>query len=281
MDGFDLSALLDPQPTDDPAQFTLDVPDGLQQGRGAWGGVATGAMVAAAERADARPGLAVRTLSAQLVAPLLVGRATVTVQTLRAGSATATVACRVLDDAGALVAHGVVVLGSARRGADMPDGPQWRSVAAPAELAAGPGAVPVIEVGPPLAPDFTRHLEFRPVDGLPYQGAGAGVVTGWVRPRGRMERVDAAVVTALADAWWVAVMARMDRVRPAATLGFTLDLLADPADLPRDEAGALAPLFHRGQVVAAREGFLVESRELWTVDGTLASWNTQTVTVIA
>lgn len=281
MDGFDLSALLDPQATDDPMRFTLDVPDGLQQGRGAWGGVATGAMVAAAQRTDPRPGMAVRTLSAQLVAPLLVGRATVAVETLRTGSATATVACRVLDDTGALLAHGVVVLGSARRGADMPDGPRWRSVAAPGELAAGPGAVPVIEVGPPLAPDFTRHLEFRPVAGLPYQGAEAGVVSGWVRPRGAMARIDAAVVTALADAWWVAVMARMDRIRPAATLGFTLDLLADPADLPREGDGALAPLFHRGHVVAAREGFLVETRELWTVDGALASWNTQTVTVIA
>ena len=49
MDNLDLSALVRPTATDDPLRFTLDVPDGLQQGRGAWGGVATGAMVAAAQ----------------------------------------------------------------------------------------------------------------------------------------------------------------------------------------------------------------------------------------
>ena len=88
MDSFDLSALIRPAATDDPLCFTLDVPDGLQQGRGAWGGVVTGAMVSAAQQVDPRPGMAVRTLSAQLVAPVLVGGLTLHVEELRRGSAT-------------------------------------------------------------------------------------------------------------------------------------------------------------------------------------------------
>jgi hypothetical protein len=276
----DLATLITPTPTGEPGCFTLEVPDGLQQGRGAWGGVATGAMVAAAQRVDPRPEMAVRTLSAQLVAPVLVGRAHLEVETLRRGSATNTLAVRMRDGDGGLLAHGVVVLGTARRGDGMPDGPAWLAVEPPAELAAGPDAVPVIPVGPPLAPDFTVHLEFRPVIGVPYQGLDTDVTSGWVRPRGPVSRADAGVVAALADAWWIAVVARLDRVRPAATIAFALELPLDPAALPRDADGGLAPLFHRGRTIAAREGYTVETRELWTVDGRLVSWNTQTVAVI-
>ena len=280
MDNLDLSALVRPTATDDPRRFTLDVPDGLQQGRGAWGGVATGAMVAAAQLVDPRPEMAVRTMSAQLVAPVLVGRMHLAVEELRRGSATNTLEVRCRDDEGALLAHGVVVLGSARTGEAMPDGPPWLAVAQPPELAAGPDAVPEVHMGPPLAPDFTAHLEMRPISGIPYSGADTDETLGWIRPRGPVARVDASVVTALADAWWVSVMARLDRPRPAATVGFTLDLPSDPARLERDAEGRMEALFHRGHSVAAREGFTIEVRELWTRGGRLVSWNTQTVVVI-
>ena len=280
MDSFDLSALVRPTATNDPLRFTLDVPDGLQQGRGAWGGVATGAMVAAAQMVDPRPEMAVRTLSAQLVAPVLVGRMRLAVEELRRGSATNTLEVRCHNEAGELLAHGVVVLGAARTGDAMPDGPPWLAVTPPAELAAGPEAVPEVPMGAPLAPDFTAHLEMRPISGIPYSGANTDETLGWIRPRGPVERVDASVVTALADAWWVSVMARLDRPRPAATVGFTLDFPTDPSRLERDADGRVEALFHRGHSVAAREGFTIEVRELWTRGGHLVSWNTQTVVVI-
>jgi hypothetical protein len=280
MDNLDLSALVRPTATHDPTRFTLDVPDGLQQGRGAWGGVATGAMAAAAQLVDPRPEMAVRTLSAQLVAPVLVGEARLVVEELRRGSATNTLAVRMSDGAGDLLAHGVVVLGAPRQGDDMPDGPSWLGVEPPAELAAGPDPVPAVAIGPPLAPDFARHLEYRPVLGLPFQGAASDEASGWIRPLGPLARVDSAVLTAIADAWWVSVLVRMDRPRPAATVGFTIDLVADPATLARDADGRLEALFHRGRTVAARDGFTVEIRELWTQAGGLVTWNTQTVAVI-
>jgi hypothetical protein len=162
----------------------------------------------------------------------------------------------------------------------MPDGPEWLAVEPPAELAAGPEVVPVVSIGPPLAPEFTVHLELRPISGMPYMGAEVDETMGWVRPIGPLARVDASVVAALADAWWVSVMARMNGPRPAATVGFTLDLPGDPASLQRDAEGRLEALFHRGRSVAARQGFTVEVRELWTRTGQLVSWNTQTVAVI-
>jgi hypothetical protein len=184
------------------------------------------------------------------------------------------------DEQGSLLAHGVVVLGAARAGDGMPDGPDWLGIAPPPELAAGPQAVPIVPVGPPLAPDFTVHLELRPIAGVPYQGASSDLTTGWVRPRGPVSYVDASVVAALADAWWVAAMVRLDRPRPAATVGFTLDLPGDPTTLPRTADGGIEALFHRGRVIGARDGYTVETRELWTADGALVSWNTQTVAII-
>lgn len=280
MQAIDISALIRPRPTSEASQFVLDIPDGFQQGRGAWGGLATGALTAAALLVDPRPELAVRALSAQLVAPVLVGRVHLAVEELRRGSATNTLAVRMRADGGDLLAHGVVVLGAARRGPDMPDGAEWLGVTPPAALADGPDCVPVIPIGPPLAPDFTAHLEFRPIRGLPYSGADDDRTEGWIRPRGPQGPADAALVAALADAWWVSVIVRMSGPRPAATVGFTLDLPGDPAALPRSADGGLEPLFHRGRSVAARDGFTVEVRELWTRDGQLVSWNTQTVAII-
>ncbi len=272
---FDLSELLTARPGTDPGTFTIEVPDGLQQGRGAWGGVATGAMVSAAEQAEPRPGLVVRNLSAQLIAPVLVGTARIGVEVLRRGSGTTTLATRVVDDQGSVVANGVVVMGAPRAPDAIPDGP-W--IQPPAELGMGPEGFDVVPLGPPVAPDFVRRLELRPGAGLPFSGTGE--CTGWVRPADPVRSVGAPVVVALADAWWVAAMAAVARPRPVGTLGFTVDLLTDPASLPVEPDGRLRPLFHRGNLIAVRDGYCVETRELWTEDGRLVTWNTQTVALI-
>lgn len=279
-DLLDIATLLRPVPGDTPGRFTLEVPDGLQQGRGAWGGIATGAITSAAQQADPRPQMAVRSVSAQLVAPLLVGRANIIVEELRRGSATNTMSVRVVDDGGALVAHGAVVLGAPRVGDEIPDGPRWSQHEPPAELARGPESVPVVPLGPPLAPRFLRQLELRPIQGLPFTGSRDPASTGWVRPAGAVSRLDAPLVVALADAWWVAAMAMVDRPRPVGTLAFTVDLPCDPSTLPLEADGRLRPLFHRGRNLAVRAGYVVEARELWTQDGRLVSWNTQTVAFI-
>lgn len=275
----DLASVIRPTPSDGPGHFTLDVPEGMRQGRGAWGGVSTGSMVAAAQLSHPRPGLTVRTLAAQLVAPVPVGRVLLEVEVLRRGSGTDTRAVRMRDTDGTLLSHGVVVLGAARVGAGMPDGDEWTGLEPPVELAAGPDAAPELGV-PAGAPEFVVHLQMRPVTGPIFRGATGGVSAGWVRPRGPVSRVDAPLVAALADAWWVAVIERLDRPRPVATVGFTLDLPTDPGTLPRTSDGGLESMFHRGRVIAARDGYTVETRELWTADGRLVSWNTQTVAVI-
>ena len=69
------------------ARFTLTVPDGWQQGRGAFGGLVLGSMVRAAESAAATPDRRVRTVSGEIVAPVAVGEAEIVVAPWRTGSA--------------------------------------------------------------------------------------------------------------------------------------------------------------------------------------------------
>src|SRR5688572_16079779 len=104
-----------------PGRFQLVVPDGWLQGRGAFGGLVLAPMVRAALLvATPGPERRVRTLTAEIVAPVLPGAADLSVEELRAGSGTTTLAVRLLQE-GELRAHGVVVIGRARK-----DAPVWR-----------------------------------------------------------------------------------------------------------------------------------------------------------
>jgi hypothetical protein len=290
----DLSVLITPEP--DPrsrGRSHLTVADGWQTGRGAWGGLVVGATVRALAAVEPEPQRRLRSLTAELVGPVPPGRHELRTEVLRRGSATTTVAARLLGpDAGPdggpspdsppgnVLAHAVGVLGARRSTQGAADGPGWLTIDPPAELARGWQAVPVLEIGPPVAPRFSRHLEYRPIAGIPYSGATEGTALGWVRPRDPVAVVDDALVAALADAWWLSLLVRIDGVRPVGTLAFTFDLVGEPAALPRDDDGRMLPLLHRGRVLAAHDGYAVETRELWTADGDLLGLNTQTAAVI-
>ena len=130
-------------------------------------------------------------------------------------------------------------------------------------------------MGPPIAPVFTQHLEYRVTGPAPY-GAGAwSGCEGWVRARHRTGAIDAAHLVALADAYWPSAAARMDRIRPTATVAFSLELVCDPASL--DPA---APLYHRATCPIESDGFALDTRELWTSAGDLVALNQQTFVII-
>jgi hypothetical protein len=99
----------------------------------------------------------------------------------------------------------------------------------------------------------------------------------WIRMRDQdgSRGYDEAGVAALADALWPASLVRLDSMRPMATLSFTLDLVADPATLDPAQ-----PLLHHGRLVAGRDGYPVEIRQLWSPDGRLVTHNVQTMAII-
>ncbi len=246
--------------------FAAQIPDGWQQGRGAYGGLVVAALLRAVEHAESEPERTLRAISAEICAPVGVGDATIRVEPLRRGAAVGYYDARLVQQ-GEVQARASVVLGAARPvdsavpAPTPPSPPAWRGL-------------PVIAVAPPLGPQFAQHFEYRPTGVPPFSGSPEASASGFLRERSPRTRFDAPAVLAHLDAWWPALFAVERAPRPCATVCFTAQLLVDPATLPAGE-----PLFHRARVEALREGYFVEFRELWS-GPTLVALNQQTFAVL-
>lgn len=250
----------------DDRTFALDVPDGWQQGRGAYGGYVLATIVRAVEAVHATPERRLRTLTAELAGPLLPGAATIELDPLRVGSGTSTIAARVVQD-GELKAHAVLVLG------------RDRALAVKELGVPRPVLVPFdsIPPAPPAAggPPFVRHFDFRMTGPRPFARGNEGRAAGWVRARDLGGAPDAAYLVALADCYWPAIFTVLEAPRPMATITFTLDFVGTFDGLSHD-----APVFHEGQMLAAERGFAPELRTIWGPDGRLLAINHQTFCII-
>lgn len=269
MDAFAQATALEPLPT---GGFAWQVPDGWQQGRGAWGGLVVGALTRALTLSEPDASRAVRSISVQMAAPAVVGMHHVAVTWLRRGSAVSTWSAVATDEQGRLVASLVGVLGAPRLMAEGVDFADWGTQARPE--VPGHADVPRIDLGPPLAPVFLSRMDVRPVIGMPMSGDAAECV-GWVDYGERTDRT-AESLLALVDAWWPASFPRMSRAHPVATINFTAQLLVDPQAVPVD-----APLLSHSFVSGAADGYTSETRRLWTADGRLAVDNLQSIVFIA
>ncbi len=264
-----LNDLLQVRPLGD-QRFGFAVPDGWQQGRGAFGGLLMGALVEALQAVVGDPQRRLRALTGEFTGPVGVGDATIECRVLRQGSAVWCVSAA-LSQGGDVLTHAVGTFALARAAATSGDG-LWLAPPTSASPAAWERAE-VVDIAAPVAPVFTQHYEYRPTGVIPYSGAPEGTSEGWIRPR-HTSGWTVSSVACTADAWWPAMAARLDGPRPIATIAFTFDLLADPAGLPA------APLLHRGREYACADGYSVELRELWSADGRLVSLNHQTVAII-
>jgi acyl-coenzyme A thioesterase PaaI-like protein len=264
----DFTTLTTPR-QDGPGRFRVDIPDGWQQGRGAFGGLVVAVLARAAMLHEADGQRPLRSLTAELCAPALVGPADVQAETLRRGKHVSMAAARLLQE-GEVVAHAACVFARARR-----DDWQWTGLAAPAGARSDWRSVPPVPPAVPVAPVFTQWCEFRSDGPAPFSGAARPDATGWIRFTHPGPVRDVAEVAALIDAWWPAHFPVERSPRPIATVSFTFDAVADVSTLDRE-----APLYHRGSVLAARDGYLVEQRELWSPAGELVAINTQTVAIL-
>ncbi len=250
-------------------RFTLEIPDGWQQGRGTFGGLVMAALTRAAEAAIGDPARVLRALAGEIVGPVTPGPAELSVEILRAGNNVTTASARLLQN-GELQAHAVCVAGADRgtyaipANIPTPELVPWRDL-------------PVAPIGPPGAPVFTQHVEFRLTGAIPFSGvADAGRETsGWVRFRRAGRARDAAWLVAMIDTWWPAMIVAEARPRPVATLTFAFERCGDPAGLDPE-----SPLYYRARVLAGDGGYAIEARELWGEDGRLLALNQQTFVVI-
>lgn len=243
-------------------RLVWQVPDGWQQGRGAYGGLVTAALVEGLETVSR--GRPLRTLMATLCGPAMVGEATLTAEALREGGRLSA-ASVTLRQADGVVAHAVGVYGEPRA-----DRREWLNLPRPTGQPWGES----IDMPEGVGPTFTRHFEYQPQVGFPHTG-DPPFSAGWVRLRGATGPVDAALIVALIDAWWPAAFVTLPEFRPMGTVSTTIDLCPVPEGLD-----ACRPTWLAVRLLAGAEGYLVEQRELWTEDGRLLAINHQTQALI-
>jgi len=263
-----LGAVLGSLRRDADGRFIVRVPGDWGQGRTTFGGFQV-ALAVRAMRAvmDADRDLPLRSLQATFVGPVP-GDADVQLRSeqLRAGRAATQARCDLLHE-GAVACAVVAVFGAARQSEIV------REVPRPV-LGLEPDALPEIPDVPGVTPVFARHFDFRWALGTP-------PYTGWREPRiGVFARLrdsdctpeDALVV--LADSTPPAGLSMLSRPAPASSLNWTLELLGDPAGLPR-EAWALIGT----EVQAGADGYLSQASTLWGPGGHAFSVSHQTVAI--
>lgn len=246
--------------------YTAHVPDGWQQGRGAFGGLVLGILARAMVESEPDTARTLRMLSGEICGPVLVGDVRVEVSVLRRGKNLTNLDARLFSN-GEVIARASAGLSTPRatagevRAPEAPIAPAWEDVS----VAAVPRA---------FAPAFAQHFAFRPTGPLPFAGGPEPIVEGYVREAVAPSRVDAPMMIALLDSYWPAFFSTETSPRAAATVGFTAQLLVDPATLE-----PAVPLMYRARSVAMRDGFCVEMRELWS-GKTLVGMNQQTFALL-
>lgn len=238
--------------------FRVVVPDGWQQGKGAFGGLVIGALARAILASERDPSRRLRSLSADLPAPAMPVASEIHVRELRRGGSMSFIDATLLQH-GAIVARASATLAAPRAlpPADVPL-PAAPRLPAWEDVVANP-------IGPPLGPVFAQHYEYRSTGTLPFSGAGDATTEGWLREKLRPTVIDEPQIIGLLDAWWPAVYGVSPMPRPAATVGYTMQLLADPRELSTER-----PLAYRARAVVAHDNFVVEMRELWSGDRPIA-----------
>ncbi len=250
-----------------PGRYEARVPDGWQQGRGAFGGLVFGLLARGMEAEVADPGRRLRALAGDIAGPVGPGAATVQVDVLRRGSRQSNVQARLVQGGEVLaVASGVLSSGRPAdlpplRGAETPERAAWDQL-------------PVLPVQPPYGPDFARAYEYRSAGPPPLGGGHDAETAGYVREREIPSRRDAPSMIALLDAWWPTLWSIISEPRPVATTSFLAELLVDPARIDPAER-----LFHDARMAALEDGFFVELRALWSGD-TCVAMNQQSFAVL-
>lgn len=247
--------------------FSLRIPPGWEQGRGVFGGAVIGAMARAVITSEQDRTRSIRSVSAELVGPVPSGELELEVRTLRRGSALSAydVTLRVAsDDPSDVLARASFTLARSRNtdrdfcALEAPSIPAFESALA-------------VTLGPPMAPVFTQHVAFRPTGPAPFAGGAVAATEGFVALRSASSW-GAPEILALADCYWPSVLALESGPRPVVTVGFSCHLFHLPPP---------GPLFFRARALASSEGFVSESRELWTPDGNLVAINPQLFAIVA
>jgi hypothetical protein len=241
--------------------FRVHIPDGWQQGRGAFGGLVLATLLRAIESDEIDPRRVVRSLAGDVCGPVLPGAADIRVRVLRRGNNQSNVSAELSQGGSSGVLAVATAILSGPRTANHHAG-----FLSPPPPAADWQSIPALPIGA-MGPTFAQHYEYRDA------GSTASSIQAWIRERQPPARLDAATLVGRLDAWWPTLF-QIEGPRPCATVSFTAELLADPNTLAADE-----PLRYQAKLAGMNDGFFVELRELWQ-DGRPIALNQQTFAIL-
>lgn len=243
-----------------PGRLSAEVPATMAQGRSAFGGFVVALAVRAAEGLVA-PGRGLRSVAVQFVGPVSAGALSLEARVLREGRALSQVEVRVSQEGEERIVV-LLALGAAR-----PTRLTWPAAAAPALPPVE--ALPLLPYLEGVTPTFTQHFEYRWArGGLPFTRSPEPGFVGLIRPK--VGGVDLAVLTALLDAWPAPVLPMADRVVPASTVNWLVNVVG-----PLDGAAADAWWTCAVDAVASGEGYVDVDTRLWGPDGALVATSRQ------
>ncbi len=248
------------------------IPPGWSQGRATFGGVVLGQALAAARRSlpEPRP---CRAVVATFPAPVGVGEVELRLRTLRHGRAVSNVQVELHQVGESGTELGCVALasfGGSRPSAIDVAPPPRPALPPPEEL---PEMIPRGAAGP----EFTQFFEYRLGFGArPFAGADVREIGGWCRFRDEPGPLHEEHVAALVDAWPSPAVSRMATRAPAASMTWSLELLAiEP------EASPQGWWLYHAELEAARDGYAHAAARLWSPAGRLAALSRQAVAIFA
>lgn len=246
-------------------EMDTHVPEGWMQGRAAFGGlVAALVYQAIEEQAESAP---LRSLTVSFVAPTSQGALSRRAEVLRRGRSVTQIEGRAAQGE-QVVAAALASFGHARESSINVAFPSAPSFTAPEDCQAFPDI-------DGLTPEFARHFDYRIAQGaLPYSGISDTRFGGWVRFRDCNDAVSVEHLLALIDAWPPAVLQMLNKLAPASSLTWTLELME-----PLSQCRAGDWWQYLAEIEQAGDGYAVIHAKIWDADGNPVALSRQTVTV--
>lgn len=246
-----------------PGEHRGVVDAGWAQGRGAYGGLVTAMLVRAVE-ADAPRGQALRTITTTFLAPATEGPATIRTEALRAGRNVSSFRASLSRDEQVL-ATCLATVAREREGALLHRARPRPEAPPPEAVSDGPEEHYI--------PAFARRFEFRQTHGpRPFSGGPEARVAGWCRLVEEGVALDAALASAILDAWPPAAVGVSPAWCPVASVDLTYHFLSPfPLAIGREW------LFYDAAAGHVAGGLADEHATLWREDGTPVATSRQLI----
>lgn len=251
-------------------QPDITIPAGWGQGRAVFGGLIGGLMVAHAQNLLNDEHKTLRSAFISFIGPVNAGAATLNARILREGKSVTSIQVQLTQD-GQVQSMLVASFGSARDSIIAVAGEHT------APMFKAPEQCQPLPFIPGITPEFFQHFDAVWATGqLPFTAAKQPDFGGWFRLKAseQISTITLPHLLVLGDMWPPAVLPMYNRVAPASSLSWNLDLI----QLPQDIAGD-AWFQYDVKTEFAANGYGYTQAKIWNDAGQLIALSRQTVTV--